>query len=55
MIGSLSQVVTNAYLSGAEHTVHTSTKSGVLEPGSMGQFIPDDFMSRSRETSPLSP
>lgn len=44
MIGSLSRIITSAYLSGAERTVHTNSKSGVLEPGVMGQFIPDDFM-----------
>jgi len=44
MIGSCSGIISNAYLSGAERTVHTTSKSGVLEPGAMGQFIPDDFM-----------
>lgn len=44
MIGSLSSIISNAYLAGAERTVHTTSMSGVLEPGSMGQFIPDDFM-----------
>lgn len=44
MIGSLSRIITNAYLSGAERTVHTMSKSNVLDPGYMGQFIPDDFM-----------
>ncbi len=43
MIGSLSGIISNAYLAGAASTIHTSTESTVLEPGSMGQFIPDDF------------
>jgi hypothetical protein len=44
MIGSLSRIITSAYLSGAKQTVHTTSKSQVLAPGFMGQFIPDDFM-----------
>jgi hypothetical protein len=44
MIGSLSRIITSAYLSGAERTVHTTSNSHVLAPGYIGQFIPDDFM-----------
>jgi hypothetical protein len=44
IIGSLSRIITSAYLSGAERTVHTTSESRVLAPGFMGQFIPDDFM-----------
>lgn len=43
MIGSLSSIISNAYLAGAASTIHTSSKSAVLDPGSMGQFIPNDF------------
>lgn len=43
MIGSLSSIISNAYLAGAASTIHTSSNSTVLDPGSMGQFIPDDF------------
>ena len=43
-IGSLSQMISQAYLSGAEGTIHTTSKGPVLQPGYMGNFIPDNFV-----------
>jgi len=45
MIGSLSEMISNAYLSGAEHTIHTTATDDILQPGYMGNFIPADFVS----------
>jgi hypothetical protein len=44
-VASLSAMISNAYLRGAKHTIHSTTKGGVLEPGYMGNFIPSDFLS----------
>jgi len=45
MIGALSEIISNAYLSGAQATVHTTAKGEVLEPSYVGTLIPADFAS----------
>lgn len=45
MVGALSEMISRAYLEGAENTIHTESGSEVLAPGWMGgEFIPDDWV-----------
>jgi hypothetical protein len=43
IVGALSEMISAAYLRGAAHTIHTTATDGVLEPGYMGNFIPENF------------
>lgn len=45
MVGALSEMITSAYMAGANGTIHTTAKGEVLLPGYMGKFIPDNFAS----------
>jgi hypothetical protein len=42
LIGALSEMISAAYLSGAEGTIHTNASGEVLEPGYMKGFIPEN-------------
>jgi hypothetical protein len=44
-VGALSEMISRAYLQGAERTIHTSATGEILKPGYMGNFIPPDFPS----------
>lgn len=48
-VGTLSGMISNAYLRGAKKTVHTTATDGILEPGYMGSFIPRDFAALTLE------
>lgn len=44
MVGALSEMISRAYLRGAQTTIHTTATDEALSPGYMGSFIPRDFV-----------
>lgn len=48
-VGFLSEMISAAYLQGAAHTIHTTAKGGVLQPGYMADFIPPDWFDAPRQ------
>lgn len=49
IVGAMSEMISRAYLQGAERTIHTNAGGDILMPGYMGNFIPPDFPSLNLE------